>query len=275
MNVIRLLLLLALLAACQATPEPKLHGYLEADYIDIATQVSGRLLSIATRGSHADPDAELFMLDEQPEALQIPQLQAESEANLANQQAASASLKLSQLELYRLQKMNDKQFASTNQRDQARLAVEKAEAALHALQANSRAIDARMAQVDWALQQKRLQAPVAASIEDVFFEAGEWVPAGKPVLRLLPDDGLKLRFYVPENERSSLIIGQTVQCLIDGITEQIEAKVSFIADEAEFAPPIIYSEDVRSKLVYRVEARLLGNHHNGLHPGQPVDVLLP
>ena len=241
MTILRLiaLLLLSLLASCQAEPEPKLLGYLEADYVDMAAQVSGRLQSIVKRGNHLDIDAPLFQLEVEPESLQLLQLQAEVAANQGQQQAATATLKLSKLELARLNKMIKQQYISKSQLDQAHIAVEQAEATLNTLTAIGQSIEARIAQLQWVLRQKQQDAPVSAMVEDVFFQTGEWVAAGKPVVRLLPDDGLKLRFYLPETARSQLTIGQKVQCMIDGKQTPTTATVSFIADEAEFAPPMI------------------------------------
>ena len=49
--------------------------------------------------------------------------------------------------------------------------------------------------------------------------------------------------------------------------------MSYVADEPEFTPPVIYSLENRQKLVYRVEARPAPDS-KGLRPGQIVDVAL-
>jgi HlyD family secretion protein len=49
----------------------------------------------------------------------------------------------------------------------------------------------------------------------------------------------------------------------------------FIADRAEFTPPVLYSKENRTKLVYLVEAKPASADAAKLHPGQPVDVTLP
>jgi HlyD family secretion protein len=48
--------------------------------------------------------------------------------------------------------------------------------------------------------------------------------------------------------------------------------VSFISPRAEFTPPVIYSRETRSKLVFMVEIVFDPAVAAGLHPGQPVDV---
>jgi HlyD family secretion protein len=50
----------------------------------------------------------------------------------------------------------------------------------------------------------------------------------------------------------------------------VAAKVTFISRQSEFTPPVIYSLDERSKLVYLIEART--GTPGDLRVGQPVDV---
>jgi HlyD family secretion protein len=55
----------------------------------------------------------------------------------------------------------------------------------------------------------------------------------------------------------------------------LAATVAFLAPQAEFTPPVIYSKDARAKLVFLVEAKPAAELAMRLHPGQPVDVTLP
>jgi HlyD family secretion protein len=61
----------------------------------------------------------------------------------------------------------------------------------------------------------------------------------------------------------------------DACGDPIRATISFIADRAEFTPPVLYSKENRAKLVYLVEARPAPDVAAKLNPGQPVDVTLP
>jgi HlyD family secretion protein len=92
-------------------------------------------------------------------------------------------------------------------------------------------------------------------VQDVFFRAGEVVNAGQPVLSLLPPQNLRLRFYVPEPLLATLSLGQAIFVTCDSCPAGPEAKISFISREAEYTPPVIFSEQERAKLVFRVEAR--------------------
>jgi HlyD family secretion protein len=97
------------------------------------------------------------------------------------------------------------------------------------------------------------------------------VPAGRPVLAILPPGNLKVRFFVPQSALPQLAYGETITVRCDGCANQ-SARVSFIAKSAEYTPPVIYSLEERNKLVFLIEA--LPEQPDKLRVGQPVDVLL-
>jgi HlyD family secretion protein len=102
----------------------------------------------------------------------------------------------------------------------------------------------------------------------VFFHAGEWAPANQPILSLLPDDRIKVRFFVPERAASAYRVGGKVNFSCDGCAKGLTARIDFVSPRPEFTPPVIYSRETRDRLVYLVEARPSVR----LNPGQPVDV---
>ena len=117
-------------------------------------------------------------------------------------------------------------------------------------------------------------AGVAALVQDTFFVEGEWVPAGRPVLSLLPAGNVKARFFLPEQKVGSVRQGDRVTLACDGCGEPIAATVSFVSSKAEYTPPVIYSKESRAKLVFMVEARPAAADAARMRPGQPVDVRL-
>ena len=131
---------------------------------------------------------------------------------------------------------------------------------------------AALDQADWRLKQKEVAAPAAGLIFDTLYRAGEWVPAGRPVVRLLPPENVKVRFFVPETEIGRLALGQEVVLHCDGCAADVPAKVIYVSTEAEYTPPVIYSNENRSKLVFMVEARPDAADAPRLKPGLPLDV---
>jgi HlyD family secretion protein len=98
------------------------------------------------------------------------------------------------------------------------------------------------------------------------------VQAGRPVLSLLPPGNIKVRFYVPEAGLPAVAYGEQIDVSCDGCVSGLTARVSFIAKQSEFTPPVIYSLEERAKLVFLVEA--LPEKPSAFRVGQPVSVRL-
>jgi HlyD family secretion protein len=133
---------------------------------------------------------------------------------------------------------------------------------------------AALDQADWRLEQKAQRAPQDGLVQETLFVQGEWVPAGAPVVNLLPPGNIKVRFFLPETQLGAVRIGQPVQMTCDGCGAAVSGAVTYIAPQAEFTPPVIYSRERREKLVFLVEARPAPADATRLHPGQPVEVAL-
>ena len=118
-----------------------------------------------------------------------------------------------------------------------------------------RAARAQLAQAEWRLDELSQAAPQAGRVIDTLYRQGEWVAAGAPVVSMLPPDNVKLRFFVPEPQLGAIEIGDQVQVRCDACPPGLLAEISFIAPEAEYTPPVIYSREMRAKLVFMVEAR--------------------
>jgi HlyD family secretion protein len=206
------------------------------------------------------------------------------EANIA---AAEARARDAHADLRRIQPLVRQGWYAPARLDDARAAAEAADAqvratkrqrdaaTLGARQDQIRAADARVVQAQAAvagagarLGEVAPTAPKKARVEDVFFHAGEWAPANQPILSLLPDERIKVRFFVPERELSAYRVGRTVRFACDGCAKGLSARIEFVSPRPEFTPPVIYSREARDRLVYLVEARPSVR----LNPGQPVDV---
>ena len=114
-------------------------------------------------------------------------------------------------------------------------------------------------------------SPVAGVIQQIYFRPGETVPAeppdhGRAAARQYQGALLRSRTRCWRASRSATRCGVTC----DGCPNDITAPVTFISRNAEFTPPVIYSLEERSKLVYLVEARPAQTEM--LRVGQPVDV---
>lgn len=304
--------LLFVLSACQTEKTRNWQGYAEGEYVYIAAPRSGRLLELAVRkGETVSSGVTLFQLDPEPEAAVVSEAQrryeqagfrredlesgdrpSEIAALTAQREQARVARDLAQSEFLRQESLFTGNATSREQLDRSRAAREQSRAAVaeldarlttarlggrsnqkQALSAETAALGETLRQAQWNLAQKSLLAPISGLVFDTLFEVGELVPTGTPVVILLPEAGRKARFYVPEPQLAGLHLGTKVLLRFDG--GELPATVSYISPQAEFTPPVIYSRDSRSKLVYLVEARPDPAEAARLKPGQPLDVVAP
>lgn len=288
-------------------PAKTLTGYIEGEPLYLAAPVAGRVEQmLVVRGQEVTAGQKLFVVDPAQLAAQRDQANAEVaaaeaqavdarkgvrpvelavfEANLA---AAEARARDAQAQLRRVEPLARRGYYAPARLDEARASAQAAQAQVVAARKQrdaatlgarddlARAADSRVAQARAALTgaEARLMdvapaAPATARVEEVFYQQGEWAAANQPILSLLPDTRIKVRFFVPEADLSKYRPGATVRFACDGCAEGLTAKINYVSPRPEFTPPVIYSKDARDRLVYLVEAQ----PSTRLNPGQPVDV---
>lgn len=300
---------LLIIAACDRDHTTAWQGYAEGEYIYVAVPRGGRLMELtAHKGETVAIDAPLFRLDPEPEATVVTEARnrlgqagfrradlgrgerpSEIAALEAQREQARVARDLAQRELIRQQELFADKVTTQELLDRSRAEAEKTRAYVseldarlttarlggrqgeqQALSAEEAALRATLRQAEWNLEQKSAKAPASGLIFDTLFETGELVPATAPVVILLPKSGRKARFYVPEPQLAKLQAGSNVILRFDG--GELPASVSYISPQAEYTPPVIYSRDSRSKLVYLVEARPHPDDAERLKPGQPLEV---
>ena len=250
------------IAGCSPGPADVFQGYIEGEYVYVAAPLGGALTNLAVaRGDAVKAGQLLFELERGAEGAAL----SEAQKNLAQ---AQANLVLSEAEFARrLQLQKDQGVISVEELDQAR-------ARRDADQAQAEAQAAALERARWAFDQKQQSAPTNGLVHDTLYRQGEWVAAGKPVVVLLPPANLKVRFFVPQAALPKIKPGQTVSVSFDGGLHPCPAVVNYISTEAEYTPPVIYSQQNRAKLVFMIEATFAPALAVNLRPGQPVDVRL-
>jgi HlyD family secretion protein len=102
--------------------------------------------------------------------------------------------------------------------------------------------------------------------------AGETVAAGVPIVSLLPPENIFVRFFVAEPDLALMHRGGEVRLRCDRCSKELSATISYISPQAEYTPPLIYSETSKAKLVFMVEARPRSDEAILINPGQPIEV---
>jgi HlyD family secretion protein len=301
----------ALVSLKPEAPTLRYLGYVEGETTLVAPPVAGRLVARPVeRGDQIDKGQQLFVIDtSQAEsevaraAARLAEMQArhnnlltgkrveEQDVIRAQRRQVEATLVAAEAELGRQSELVTKNIVSRHNYDQAFANVAELRARAAALTARERAGDlaARQPEIDAAVamieQQQAVLArtknqlaelmpvsPDHALVENTFFNVGEWVPAGSPVVSLLPDFRIKLRFFIPEPEVAKLRAGTRIRFNCDGCPPELKATVTYVAPRAEYTPPIIYSHGARAKLVFMVEARPDPMNQLTLQPGLPINV---
>jgi len=261
-----------LLISCEQDANSTWPGYVEGNYIDVAAEVGGKLTSLnVQKGQSVEKDANLYSLDENPERLEFVQIQAHLDALQEKIKEANAQMKLAGQELARIQRLAKEDYSSMAALDAAKASKVAAQARVAFAKAEYAAQQAGLERINWILSRKHQKATEAAIVEDIWFEVGEWIAPGKPVLRLRAKESVRLRFFVPETAIASLTIGEQVQISIDGMSP-FTATIEAVAEEPEFTPPVLYAEGARGNLVFWVEAKPESSVASALHPGLPIEV---
>jgi len=296
---------------CEPRTTVPYQGYLEGEFVYVASPLGGQLEKLSVqKGAQVVAGTPLFTLERSAE--RAAQREAEDRfraaqakhddlkkgsrptelaALVARLEQARAAAELSKRERDRQRFLFENQAIPPADLDRAVLTYDQNAAAVADLEAQvataqlgarSDAITAAEAEVaaaaaakeraDWAVNQKVQSADRPALVHDTLYREGEFVPAGRPVVALLPPENIKVRFFVSETDLSAFKAGDRVRVAITGAPER-EARVTYLSSQPEYTPPVLYNRDNRAKLVFMIEAAFGGGDARSLHPGQPVDVL--
>jgi HlyD family secretion protein len=233
------------LGGCEQGRDPGFQGWVEADMIFVSPDEPGRVTKLNVReGDEVKVGDQLYSVDDDLQQADLNQ----NNATLANaKQSYDRAAALSK----------------TGAGTQATL-----DAAVSAL----RVAEAHVVTSETRLARRKGFAPVAGTIQQIYFRDGEMVPAQRPVLSIMPPGNMKIRFFISETELPKLAIGDEVKVTCDNCSPDLTARIYFIATQAEYTPPVIYSLDERNKLVYLIQAR--PSRPDALRVGQPISVYL-
>lgn len=301
----------AFLATC-AQPDPFATGYAEGEFILVAPVAVSQIRHVAVaRGDRIEAGGLLVEMERRDTEIAVAEAKAglaQARAHLADLQEGKRPEEIGVIEANlasataqavdanrtrdRVSSLASRGAATDSQKEDAitsaqiaaaRVAQIEGELAVARLPARPQAIaqaeaavsaaEAALWRAVWNHEQRILTLSEPVTVFDVIRSDGEIAGPTAPILSVLGDNAVKLRLYVPETDISRIAIGAALDVFCDGCQSDLTARVTFIATEPEFTPPVIYSLENRQKLVYLIEAR--PPEGNALKPGQIVDVALP
>lgn len=236
---------LFLLCGCKSGPQNViLNGYVEGEFRLLAPTQSGTVAQIkAQKGAYVKKGDVLALIENTDSKLTVAQNQA--------------AFDLAKITLERISKLEKQNAVSKAELDNAQTNFDKAKAALEISQ--------------WHLSKDVIYAPEDGYVQNILKYEGEITGPPSPIVYFLPENGIKVRFFVPEKMLGALKLGQMINAKTDdGALKQ--AIISFISNKPEFNPPVLYSEKLREKMLFMIEGTLTSPY--SLKPGQPIDIIL-
>ena len=298
------------LFGCSDSGERILQGYVDGDFRFMSPDDPGRVAALEVEeGDSVEEGQLLFSVDDTLEISAFREARANMErANAqkaliddsrqspeeidvlkSDHAVAQAAFTLAQIELVRQRTLVNQKAVPQSRLDSAQASFDRDKSTLEEAARRIRvatlpqrpqerdsaeqSLLAAIAQESAAterLERRRVRAPKSGSVERVYLRVGEIASANNPVISFLPTDARKIRFFIPEPMRPKISVGQTVTIRCDGCSGPVEARIYFIAPRVEYTPPVIYSLDERSKLVFLAEA--IPVQGPLLNVGQPVSV---
>ena len=248
------------------------NGRLEADEIDISTKFAGRVAELlvdeggVVKGGQVvarmdTRDLEASLKKAEAQVLGAQRVLDEARANVAQQQS---QLTLAQQQLDRTQSLVQQGHATKELLDQRRQQVDAASAALNAanfrVAVTERALDAGQQDVELYkvnIADNTLRVPRDGRIQYRIANVGEVLPVGGKVFTMLDLAYVYMDIYLPTAEAGKAKIGDDARIVLDARPDlAIPAKVTFIADQAQFTPKSVETKSERDKLMFRMRVRI-------------------
>jgi len=209
---------------------------------------------------------------------QVAMRQSDKAAMLAMVSQRETELNAAQRRLKRTEILAKEGASSLQQLDDDRSNVQRAIAALNTAQAQVasadaaikatqaqvigaesavKAVKATIQRIQFDLDDSQLKAPLKARVQYRIAEPGEMIAAGGKVLNLIDLSNVYMTFFLPETVVGQVAIGTEVRIVLDAAPNVvIPAKVSYVADTAQFTPKTVETQSERQKLMFRVKAQV-------------------
>ncbi len=248
------------------------NGRLEADPIDIASKFAGRILELrADEGDRVAAGQVVAVMDTrdlaqslQRDEAQVEQAQRAVEEAQATLVQTQTSAKLADQELARTEKLVKDGWATHELQDQRRQADDSAHAAQtaaeHRVAETQKALtaarhDAELVRVNIA--DNTLVAPRDGRIQYRLANLGEVLAVGGKVFTMLDTGYVYMDVYLPTLQADKVKVGADARIALDAYPDRIiPAKVSFLADQAQFTPKMVETKNDRDRLMFRVRVKI-------------------
>jgi HlyD family secretion protein len=139
----------------------------------------------------------------------------------------------------------------------AEAAIATAESQIIRSQASVEAAQATIERIRADVNDSSLTAPCDGRVQYRIAQRGEVLNAGGRVLNMVDLTGVYMTFFLPTEWAGRVKLGAEVRLVLDAAQQfVIPAKVSFVADVAQFTPKTVETAEERQKLTFRIKAHI-------------------
>lgn len=264
-----------LMISCQNKQKYDATGIFEATTVTISAETSGKILMLdLNEGDDISTGQRVGIIDTTLLVLQQKQLQSQQQSmeksspDIAAQAAALRSqISHQQNECDRISRLLADGAATQKQYDDAvaqlKILRGQLEGLLSTLDKNrssinesASALQYQKEQIEEQIRKSNIIAPITGTVLLKYAEQGEYATPGRPLFKMANLNDIYLRSYFTASQLAHINIGQEVTVIADfGGEEQYEypGKIIWIAQESEFTPKSIQTQDSRANLVYAVK----------------------
>lgn len=226
---------------------------------------------------------------------QVTQRTAERSAAAAIVAQRNAELEAVQKRLSRTEKLAEKGIVPAQKLDDERAELHMSKAAVSAAEAQVAAANAAISsarsqivaskseaeamraiiqRIKADIDDSTLRSPRDGRVQYRVAQPGEVLNAGGIVLNLVDLSDVYMTFFLPTEDAGRLKLGAEARIILDAAPQYvIPAKISFVADVAQFTPKSVETADERQKLMFRLKAKippdLLRKHIEDVKTGLP------
>lgn len=267
------------------------NGRIEAEIVHVAAKYPGRVAEIRVQeGDSVEAGQVVALMDSRELRASLAQARAQlAKAGEDRAEAAAQILEKSSLLRYAERELERavtllKGGHGTEERvDQRRAERDSLAAGLRAAEARlasaERAEEAGSAGVELVqaqLDDTELKAPRPGRVQYRLADPGEVLAAGGRVLTIADLDDVTMSIFLPTGEAGRVAIGAEARIVLNAAPEHVfPARVSFVADTAQFTPREVETRSERDKLMFRVKVRVapdvLRRYAERVKPGLPGD----
>ena len=251
----------------------------EGDFIT-AGQVIARMDTDQLQAQRREAEAQLqgALINVETAKSVVTQRQAERESASAVLAQREAEHDAARRRLARTEQLADRGNAPEQTRDDDRARAESAKAAVGAAKAQIAATEAAIGaaksqvvgaeasvvaakatieRIDADLNDSVLKAPREGRVQYRVAQPGEVLSAGGRVLNLVDLVDVYMTFFLPTEQAGRVALGTDARIVLDAAPRYvIPAKISLVADVAQFTPKTVETAVERQKLMFRLKARI-------------------